>query len=100
MCPPEDRSRRVCGVGSLGLEALSRGARFAAFVEHNPKIVPILERNIQKAGFVEQSKVIRADAFKIVLPTDAEHPQYDLVFVDPPYVDSVQTQRGRLSQNF
>jgi 16S rRNA (guanine966-N2)-methyltransferase len=84
------------GVGSLGLEALSRGAAFVAFVEHNPKIAPILERNIEKAGFVEQSKVIRADAFKVTLPVDAKHPQYDLVFVDPPYVDSTQTQAGSL----
>jgi len=82
------------GVGSLGLEALSRGATFVTFVEHNPKITPILERNIAKAGFVKQSKVIRTDAFKIDLPTDAEHPEYDLVFVDPPYIDSASTQAG------
>jgi 16S rRNA (guanine(966)-N(2))-methyltransferase RsmD len=82
------------GVGSLGLEALSRGASFVTFVEHNPKIVPILKRNIEKAGFVKQSKVIRADAFKLALPADTEHPQYDLVFVDPPYVDSTHTQAG------
>jgi 16S rRNA (guanine966-N2)-methyltransferase len=82
------------GVGSLGLEALSRGAVFVTFVENGPKIVPILQRNIEKAGFVEKSKVVRADAFKVTLPTDAEHPKYDLVFVDPPYVDSAQTQIG------
>ncbi|MFH1371634.1 MAG: 16S rRNA (guanine(966)-N(2))-methyltransferase RsmD [Planctomycetota bacterium] len=82
------------GVGSLGLEALSRGATFVTFVEYNPKIAPILERNIEKAGFVKQSKVIRADAFKINLSTGAEHPRYDLAFVDPPYVDSTETQAG------
>jgi len=82
------------GVGSLGLESLSRGAAFVAFVEQNPKIAPVLERNIEKAGFTGQSKVIRADAFEVTLPVDAEHPQYDLVFVDPPYVDSTQTQVG------
>lgn len=82
------------GAGSLGLEALSRGAAFVTFVEHNPKIVPTLKRNIEKAGFVEQSKVIRADAFKLDLSADAEHTRYDLVFVDPPYVDSTQTQAG------
>jgi 16S rRNA (guanine966-N2)-methyltransferase len=82
------------GVGSLGLEALSRGAAFVAFVEQNPKIAPVLQRNIEKAGFTGQSKVIRADAFRVTLPTDAGHPQYDLVFVDPPYVDSAQTQVG------
>jgi 16S rRNA (guanine966-N2)-methyltransferase len=82
------------GVGSLGLESLSRGAAFVAFVEQNPKIAPVLERNIEKAGFTGQSKVIRADAFRVTLPVDAEHPQYDLIFVDPPYVDSTQTQVG------
>jgi 16S rRNA (guanine966-N2)-methyltransferase len=88
------------GVGSLGLEALSRGAEFVTFVEQNSKIVPILERNIAKAGFVRQSKVIRADAFRIDLSIDAEHrrsataDKYDLVFVDPPYVDSASTQAG------
>jgi 16S rRNA (guanine(966)-N(2))-methyltransferase RsmD len=82
------------GVGSLGLESLSRGAVFVTFVEHNPKIAPILEKNIAKAGFAEQSKVIRVDAFKSDLPVDAEHPQCDLVFVDPPYVDSASTQTG------
>lgn len=80
------------GVGSLGLEALSRGATFVTFVEQNPKITPLLERNIAKAGFVKQSKVIRTDAFNLRLPADAE--QCDLVFVDPPYVDSKQTQAG------
>jgi len=82
------------GVGSLGLEAISRGATFVTFVEENPKIAPILERNIEKASFVKQAKVVRADAFKMNLPADAEHSQYDLVFVDPPYVDSASTQAG------
>jgi 16S rRNA (guanine(966)-N(2))-methyltransferase RsmD len=88
------------GVGSLGLEALSRGAAFVAFVEHNPKIVPMLEKNIAKAGFAGQSKVVRVDAFKSDLPVDVEQSQsatadkYDLVFVDPPYVDSASTQIG------
>ena len=90
------------GVGSLGLESLSRGATFVTFVEQNPKIVPILEKNIEKAGFAEQSKVIRADAFRIKLSVNAEQSQsatadkYDLVFVDPPYVDSA-SDTGRLT---
>ena len=82
------------GVGSLGLEALSRGAAFAAFVENNPKIVPVLKQNIEKAGFAEKSMILRSDAFKVTLPADAEHPRYDVVFVDPPYIDSAQTQIG------
>jgi 16S rRNA (guanine(966)-N(2))-methyltransferase RsmD len=82
------------GVGSLGLEALSRGAAYVSFVENGPTIVPVLKQNIEKAGFVEKSKIIRVDAFRIQPPIDAEHPFYDLIFVDPPYVNSAQTQIG------
>jgi 16S rRNA (guanine966-N2)-methyltransferase len=89
-----------CGVGSLGLEALSRGAEFVTFVEQNPRIIATLERNIKKAGFVEESKVIRANAFKIGAPVGKkfeirnskfEISGYDLVFVDPPYVFTEDT---------
>jgi 16S rRNA (guanine966-N2)-methyltransferase len=72
-----------CGVGSLGLEALSRGAEFIIFVEQDPKIITTLKKNIEKAGFVKESKVIRADAFKVGAPVNDK--KYDLVFVDPPY---------------
>ena len=78
-----------CGVGSLGLEALSRGAKFVTFVEKDTKIAATLSRNIEKAGFVEQSKVIKADAFKIGAPVVGQ--KYDLVFIDPPYSDTRQT---------
>ena len=53
-----------CGTGSFGLEALSRGAAVAVFVEQNPKVVDVLKKNIEKTGFVEESKVIRTNAFK------------------------------------
>ncbi|MFA5252150.1 MAG: 16S rRNA (guanine(966)-N(2))-methyltransferase RsmD [Phycisphaerae bacterium] len=75
-----------CGVGSLGLEALSRGAEFVAFVEKDPRIIATLKNNIEKAGFTGESKVIRADAFKIGAP--AYRQKYNLVFVDPPYAAS------------
>lgn len=73
------------GVGSLGLESLSRGAAFATFVEQDPRIAASLNRNIEKAGVVKESKVIRANAFRIGAPTDREHPAYDVAFIDPPY---------------
>ena len=82
------------GVGSLGLESLSRGARFVTFVEKDKKIADILKKNIEKAGWLGYSKVIRADAFKIGAPM-AEN-RYDLVFVDPPYVMSMQTGENSL----
>lgn len=71
------------GVGSLGLEALSRGADFVTFVEQDPRIIATLKKNIEKAGFVKESKVIRANAFSLGAPVNELC--YDLVFVDPPY---------------
>jgi len=78
-----------CGVGSLGLEALSRGADFVSFLEKDGRVLAVLEKNIQKAGFSEKTKVIKADAFTMVpkpFGTEgAEDIKYSLVFVDPPY---------------
>jgi len=72
------------GVGSLGIEALSRGAEFVTFIEKDKRTVGILERNLQKAGFVAQSRVIIANAFKVGAAV-RDGKKYDLVFVDPPY---------------
>jgi 16S rRNA (guanine966-N2)-methyltransferase len=81
-----------CGVGSLGLEALSRGAEFVTFVEKDLKTIAILKKNIEKAGFASESKVIRTDAFKIGAPVDEQ--KYDLIFVDPPYSATRETKEG------
>lgn len=88
-----------CGIGSLGLEALSRGAQLVAFVEQDKNILSTLRKNIEKAGFIKESIVIRANAFKIVDPsvslrTSMDDRKYGLVFVDPPYASSMKTQLG------
>jgi len=83
-----------CGVGSLGLEALSRGAEFVTFVEQDPRIISVLKKNIEKAGFVEESKVIRANVFKIGAPLNSCQQEYVLVFVDPPYAATRDVQAG------
>lgn len=95
-----ERSRRggkivadlFSGVGSLGLESLSRAAAFVTFVEKEAKVIAILERNIEKSGFAGESKVIRADAFKVGAPVDKQ--KYDLVFVDPPYSTTMKAKAG------
>ncbi len=83
-----------CGVGSLGLEALSRGAEFVTFVEQDPKIISVLKKNIEKAEFVKESKVIRTNAFKIGVSLNPERQKYGLVFVDPPYAATMDVQVG------
>lgn len=88
-----------CGVGSLGLEALSRGARFVTFVEKHPKTIAMLERNIAKTGFVQNTKVIRTDAFRVAPAVGAGEEDYGLVFVDPPYADSMHAGPGSALAN-
>lgn len=72
-----------CGTGSLGLEALSRGAKWVTFVERDRRTVEILDRNISKAGFLKFTRTICYNVLKIGAAVQEE--MYDLVFVDPPY---------------
>lgn len=81
------------GIGSLGLESLSRGAEFVTFVEMDPKIEAVLKKNVQKAEFDKNSKIVRANAFKIGAPVNDER-KYDLVFVDPPYPKTKDVGEG------
>ena len=83
-----------CGVGSLGLEALSRGAEFVLFVEQDKNIITILKKNIEKGGFIKASKVIRMDAFKIDNVAGLNEYKFDLVFIDPPYKKTENVQPG------
>jgi 16S rRNA (guanine966-N2)-methyltransferase len=76
-----------CGVGSLGLEAASRGAEFVTFIEQDRDIAKTLKRNIEKAGFIARSKVIQANVFSAAATlSDSGAGRCNLIFVDPPYV--------------
>jgi 16S rRNA (guanine966-N2)-methyltransferase len=71
------------GSGALGLEALSRGAESATFVELNPPSLRALEQNITTLDVTDSVTVHRGDAMRFAerLPPRA----FDLVFADPPY---------------
>jgi 16S rRNA (guanine966-N2)-methyltransferase len=85
-----------CGVGSLGLEALSRGAKFVTFVDKDLETLDILQQNIAKAGFTSQSNLISADAFRTGAAVNPEIGKYQLVFVDPPYAMMDETSERSL----
>lgn len=76
------------GSGSLGLEALSRGAASVTFVERDRVAQKIIEKNIQALGVAERTKLVKAPvaSWQSTIETD-EHGIYDLIFVDPPYHD-------------
>jgi 16S rRNA (guanine966-N2)-methyltransferase len=71
------------GTGALGLEALSRGARFCHFVDESAEARGVIRRNADGLGVIGQCKIWRRDASR--LGPCAPLPPFDLVFADPPY---------------
>lgn len=71
------------GSGALGLEALSRGAEHATFVEQSPQALRTLRSNIEALGAGRQATVVRSDALRFVAGLAAG--AFDLAFADPPY---------------
>lgn len=71
------------GTGALGLEALSRGARYGVFIEESAEGRGLLRQNIEAFGLQGQTKVFRRDACQLGLAGTLE--PFDLVFADPPY---------------
>jgi 16S rRNA (guanine966-N2)-methyltransferase len=68
------------GSGALGIEALSRGAASAVFVERDPQAVAAIERNLAAVGV--EALVVREDAMRYLARADGP---FELVFCDPPY---------------
>lgn len=74
------------GTGALGIEALSRGAGAAVFVERDAAAVKVLGANLAALGIAsEQVEVRRADALEALRGAASRQETYDLVFIDPPY---------------
>lgn len=84
------------GTGAVGLEALSRGARQATFVERDKTAQKILAKNIETLGVNNRTIVIRATVANW-LKTARSSEMYDVIFADPPYHD---LQLSTVSQLF
>ncbi|MHC4414398.1 MAG: 16S rRNA (guanine(966)-N(2))-methyltransferase RsmD [Planctomycetota bacterium] len=81
------------GVGTVGLEAVSRGAASVLMVENDPKTYRILKRNIERLGCADRARALLGDALGqtcLIQPS----PPVDLVFVDPPY-EMMEDPRSR-----
>ncbi len=83
------------GSGALGIEALSRGAESAVFVDDAPAAVRAIRANLDTLG--AGAEVRRADALRFLGAAPAGGAQYDLVFLDPPY-RLADTLADRLSE--
>jgi 16S rRNA (guanine966-N2)-methyltransferase len=72
------------GTGALGIEALSRGAASAVFVERDPAALAALRENLERLGLAERSRVAAEEA-EHYLGRRGEEAPFDLVFLDPPF---------------
>ncbi len=80
-----------CGTGTLGLEALSRGARQCVFADRDPKVLDRLKRNIANVGTADQCTIWKGDVSRDLRKWLEKWPGcIDLAFVDPPYTQSEQ----------
>ena len=70
------------GSGQLGVEALSRGAAFAQFVDENKQAISVINKNLEKTKLLPLSSVAHTDAFSFLRATRSK---FDLLFLDPPY---------------
>ena len=73
------------GVGSFGLECISRGSKLVFFLENYPSVLEILKKNISNLKYENKSKVINIDAFEIKNNTFKIGQKFQIIFCDPPY---------------
>lgn len=73
------------GSGAIGIEALSRGARFATFIDNNREAIKIIEENLKRTNLTEKAEIIHMDASLSIELLSRKKVVYDIVFLDPPY---------------
>ncbi len=74
------------GAGGIGIEALSRGADSAVFVDASPESLKMVKQNIEQTGFGEKARAVLSKAEVFLKKTSGP---YDIVFLDPPYADDM-----------
>lgn len=73
------------GTGAVGVEALSRGASSATFIEKEHAAVTLLRQNLDHAGVARRTRVVARDLAAAVRTLEADDARFDIVYLDPPY---------------
>lgn len=73
------------GTGIVGIEALSRGAEHAVFVEQYRPNVRLIARNLELAGLSDRGRILARGVATVVVGLSGSGPGFDIVFLDPPY---------------
>ncbi len=73
------------GTGSIGIEALSRGAEFAVFVDKSNECSRIIRENLVSTKLIDKASVITGDIFITLNKISKNNKKFDIIFLDPPY---------------
>lgn len=98
------------GTGSVGIEALSRGAQRATFIEMNQKILKLVRENLQITGLTERAETLHTDAFKFLqtyqLPArdqqallSGQQRRYDIIYIAPPQYEELAARALALADS-
>lgn len=92
------------GAGTLGIEALSRGAEHATFIERSARIARNITENLERCGLGERALVVVAKATVYLSQGPADGMPFDLIFLDPPYriadTDVEEALKGLVDSGF
>ncbi|MDD5594368.1 MAG: 16S rRNA (guanine(966)-N(2))-methyltransferase RsmD [Candidatus Margulisbacteria bacterium] len=77
------------GTGAVGIEALSRGARVAFFVELNRSAVALIRENLELTGLADRAEVFAMDVLRAVKLLDGKGAKFDIIYLGAPYDDPV-----------
>ena len=76
------------GTGSFGLESLSRQVKSVYFVENEELAIKVLKKNIKKLKVEKNVKIFFSDIFKFIHDQNISNHKFDLIFCDPPFINS------------
>jgi 16S rRNA (guanine966-N2)-methyltransferase len=86
---PEIRGSRFldifCGSGAIGIEALSRGAKEAVFVENSPPALKAVKQNLEKTKLQQNAEILELSVEQAITRLSTKSRQFDIIFLDPPY---------------
>lgn len=80
------------GTGNLGIEALSRGAAVAVFVDNHPRSIQCIRRNLVRTRLASRGVIYQRDAFRVLDYLAGAGWQFDVIFCDPPYNKGLATR--------
>ena len=76
------------GTGAVGIEALSRGARSAIFIEHHAPTAALIRRNLDSLGIGKEAEILSVDVLRGIERLETRHAHAQFIFLDPPYAAS------------